>query len=98
MFNNFSPRIPYLLCDYVKKCGRSRKATDINILRRMRIACCIIRAIDTHSYRTRFMLTPFVRRQKCASVLLIYVHFLSRLHVTTVWFILNFSTLFQFPV
>jgi hypothetical protein len=35
--------------DNVGKCVRARQATDDNIIRRMRIACWITKATDTHS-------------------------------------------------
>ena len=37
------------LLDNVTKCGRARQATDHNIIRRMRIACWVSKATDTHS-------------------------------------------------
>jgi hypothetical protein len=33
----------------VKKCGRDRQATDDNVIWRMRFACLVIKATDTHS-------------------------------------------------
>jgi hypothetical protein len=32
-----------------KKCGTTRQATDDNIIRRMRFACWVTKATDTHS-------------------------------------------------
>jgi hypothetical protein len=37
------------LCDYVNKCGTARQVTDDNTIRRMRFACWIPKATDTHS-------------------------------------------------
>jgi hypothetical protein len=37
------------LWDNVEKYGTARQATDDNIIRRMRFACCITKATDTHS-------------------------------------------------
>jgi hypothetical protein len=37
------------LWDNVEKYGRARQATDNNIIWRMRFACWITKAIDTHS-------------------------------------------------
>jgi hypothetical protein len=34
---------------YVEKYFRARQATDDNIIWRMRIACCVTKATDTHS-------------------------------------------------
>jgi hypothetical protein len=47
MSNNFFPKIvPFMR--YVEKFGRAGQATDDNIIRRMRIAGWITKAIDTH--------------------------------------------------
>jgi hypothetical protein len=63
------------LWDNVEKYGRGRQATDGNITRRMRFACWITKAADTHSeYVT---LTAFARQQwlrERPSILLLYVH------------------------
>jgi hypothetical protein len=48
MFNNIFPKI-VLLWDNVEKHGRPRQATDDNIIRRIRFACWITKATDTHS-------------------------------------------------
>jgi hypothetical protein len=42
-------RKSYRLSDNVEKYGTARQATDDNILRRIRIACWITKATDTHS-------------------------------------------------
>jgi hypothetical protein len=63
-------------CSAVKKYGRVRKATDDNIIRRMRFACWITKATDT--YLEYVILIAFTRRQwlrERASML--YVHCLS---------------------
>jgi hypothetical protein len=48
MFNIFF-RKSCRLWDTVKKYGRARHVTDNNIIQRMRFACCITKATDTHS-------------------------------------------------
>jgi hypothetical protein len=48
MFNKFS-RKSCRLWDNVEKYGTARQATDDNIIRRMRFACWITKATDTHS-------------------------------------------------
>jgi hypothetical protein len=45
----FSPRKLDLLSDNVENYGTARQATDDNIMRRMRLACWITKAVDTHS-------------------------------------------------
>jgi hypothetical protein len=46
----------------VEKYGRARQATDDNMIRRMRFACWITKATDTHSeYIT---LTAFPRQKR----------------------------------
>jgi hypothetical protein len=61
----------------VEKYGRARHATDDNTMRRMRIACWITKATDTHS---ELILTA-LQWQQClrerASRLLLYAHCLS---------------------
>jgi len=44
-----------------KKYGRSSQATDDNTIRRMRFACWITKATDTHSEYV--VLIPFPRQQ-----------------------------------
>jgi hypothetical protein len=48
MFNNVFPKI-LPLWDNVEKYGTARQATDDNIIGRMRFACWITKATDTHS-------------------------------------------------
>ena len=62
MFNNFFPKKPYLLRDNVEKYGRTRQATDDNIIRSMSIACYITKATDTHSEYV--IIIVFFQRQK----------------------------------
>jgi hypothetical protein len=62
----------------VEKRGRAGQATDDNIIRRMRLACWITMATDTHPEEV--ILLAFARQQwfrECASVLRLYVHCLS---------------------
>ena len=49
MINNFFPRKSCHFCDNVDKYGAVRQVTDGNIIRRMRVACWITQATDTHS-------------------------------------------------
>jgi hypothetical protein len=62
----------------VERYGRATLATDDNIIRRMRVACWITKATDTHSaYVIRI---AFPRQQwlsERASMLTLYVHCLS---------------------
>jgi hypothetical protein len=58
----------------VEKYGRARQATDVNIIRRMRFACWITKATDTHSEYV--ILIAFPRQQwlrERASLLRSYV-------------------------
>jgi hypothetical protein len=49
IFNySFSPCKSCLLYDNVVKYGRAREATDDNIVRRMRSACCMNKTTDKH--------------------------------------------------
>jgi Mg2+/citrate symporter len=54
-------RILPLLWDSVEKYGRDRQATDSNIIQRMRIACWMTKATDTHSEYV--ILISFPRQQ-----------------------------------
>jgi hypothetical protein len=45
----------------VEKCGKAGQATDDNIIRRMRFACWITKATDTHSEYV--ILIAFPRQQ-----------------------------------
>jgi hypothetical protein len=58
-----------------KKYGRARQVTDDNIIRRMRFACRITKATDTHSEYVIFI--AFTRQQwlrERASMLRLYLH------------------------
>jgi hypothetical protein len=62
----------------VERCDKSRQATDNNIIGRMRIACQITKATDTHSEYV--ILIAFPRQQMLRerpSVSRLYVHCLS---------------------
>ena len=50
----------------MEKCDRARQATDDNIIRRMRISCCITKDTDTHFRVARAPLN-----------VTLYVHYLS---------------------
>jgi hypothetical protein len=61
-----------------KKFGRARQTTDDNIIRRMRFACWITKATDTHSeyvILTALTLQQWLRER--ASMLRLYVYCLS---------------------
>jgi len=61
----FFPRKSCRLWDNVEKCLRIRLATDDNIAWRMRFACCLTKATDTHSECViffRFSMTTVVSR------------------------------------
>jgi hypothetical protein len=49
MLYNFFSRKSFRLHDNAEKEGRDRQATDDNTIRRMRFACWITKATDTHS-------------------------------------------------
>jgi len=49
VFNNFFFRRSFLQWDNVEKCGRAKQATDVNKIRRMRFACWLPQATNTHS-------------------------------------------------
>jgi hypothetical protein len=62
MFSKFFP--PEKSCslwDNVDRHGTARQATDDNIIRRMRFACCITKATETHSEYV--ILIAFTRQQ-----------------------------------
>jgi hypothetical protein len=78
MFNNVSPLKSCSLWDNVEKYGRARQATVDNIIRWMRIACCITKARNTHSedvVRIAFPLQQWLHEH--SSMLRLYVHCLS---------------------
>jgi hypothetical protein len=75
MFSNFFKTIVRFLWDNVKKYGTARQATFDNIIRRMRFACWITKATDTHSEYV--ILIAFSRQQwlrERATMLCLYVH------------------------
>jgi hypothetical protein len=66
------------LWDNVEKCGTARQATDDNITRRMRFACWITKATDTHSEYVILIVFPrqhWLRER--ASILRSHIHYLS---------------------
>jgi hypothetical protein len=66
----------------VEKCGRTRQAIDKKIIWRMRFACCVTKATDTHLECV--ILIAFPRQQRLrerASVLRLHVHCLSCIRV-----------------
>jgi hypothetical protein len=78
IFNKFFSRKSCRLWDKVEKYGTARQTADNNIIRRMRIACWITEATDTHSDYEILIAVP---RQRClrerASILRLYLHCLS---------------------
>ena len=88
MFNNFFPTVvPFI--DNVKKCCTAGQATDDNIIRRMRFACWITKATDTHSeYAILFFFTPTWLGER-ASMLRLYVHCLFLLRNSSFCVMLN---------
>ena len=58
MFNNFSFRKSCSLCDNVEKYCGTGQVTDGNIIVRMRTACWITKATDTHSEYVIFIAFP----------------------------------------
>jgi hypothetical protein len=66
----------------VEKYGTAGQAADVNIIRRVRFACWITKATDTHSEYV--ILIAFPRQQwlrERALVLCLYVHCLPRLYL-----------------
>jgi hypothetical protein len=59
----------------VEKYGTAREATDSSIIRRMRIACWIIKATDTYSEYVGILIAFTWQRwlRECASMLRLYV-------------------------
>jgi hypothetical protein len=75
MFNNFFFRKSCRLWDNVEKYGRVGQATGDNIIRRMRFACWITKATNTHTEYV--ILIAFPRQQwlgEWVSMLRLYVH------------------------
>ena len=76
MFNNFFPRISYHLWDNVEY-DTARQATDVSIIRCMRIECWITKDTDTlRKCNTYCFSTATIATQTRLSVML-YVHCLS---------------------
>jgi hypothetical protein len=61
MFNTIFPENRAIYEIMWEKYGRARQATDDNMIRRMRFACWITKATDTHSEYV--VLTAFRRQQ-----------------------------------
>ena len=59
------------------KHGRTGQATDDNIIRRMRFACWIKKATDTHSENVILIIFPWQQYLRDRILLLLYVHCLS---------------------
>jgi hypothetical protein len=76
MFNNFFPKIvPFMR--YCEKYGRTRQATDVNIIRRMRFACWITKATNTHSEYVILIALPREQWLRERAYVTLYVHCLS---------------------
>jgi hypothetical protein len=56
MFHKLFPRKSCRLRDNVEKHGTARQVTDDNIRGRMRVACWITKATDTHTQNTKYLL------------------------------------------
>jgi hypothetical protein len=57
-----------------EKYGTARQATDENITRRMRFACWIIKATDTHSEYTTFLAFPWQQWLRERASILCYMY------------------------
>jgi hypothetical protein len=72
---NISFRKSCRLWDNLEKYGTARQDTDDNIIRRMRFACWITKATDTHSKCAIVIAFPWQQwLRKCASILRLYGH------------------------
>ena len=58
----------------MEKYGTARQATDDNITRRMRFACCITKATDTHSEYVILIACPQQQWLRERSFVTLYVH------------------------
>jgi uncharacterized membrane protein YdfJ with MMPL/SSD domain len=58
MFNNIFPKIVSFMSN-VKKYATAGQSTDYNILRHMRIVCCINKATNTQSEYVILIAFPF---------------------------------------
>jgi len=75
IWNNFPPRKSCLLWDNLKTFDPVREDTDINIKRRMRIACWINKATNTHSEYVILIAFPLQQwLYERASMLRLYIH------------------------
>jgi hypothetical protein len=82
VLSNVFPWKSCCLLRTVVKCCTAGEATDDNIIRRMRLACWITKAADTHSEYV--ILIAFSRQQwlrERASIVRLYVYSLPYLHV-----------------
>jgi len=63
------------LLDNMEKHGKTRQTTDENIIRRMRFACLIKNATDTHLEYVILIVFPWQQYlHESAILLLLYVH------------------------
>jgi uncharacterized protein (UPF0305 family) len=67
-------RKSYRLWDNVEKYGTARQATDDNIIRRMRFACWITKATDTHSEYVILIAFPWQQWLRERASVLRYTH------------------------
>jgi hypothetical protein len=75
MFNNFFPPENRAVYEITEKYDRSKTATDDNIIRRMRFACCITKATDTHSECVIVIAFPGQQwLRECASMIRLNTH------------------------
>jgi hypothetical protein len=58
----------------VEKYGTARQATDDNIIRRMRFACCINKATDTHSEYVTLIAFPWQTWLRERALILSYTY------------------------
>jgi hypothetical protein len=70
------------LCDNVEKCGTAGQAADSNITWRMRIACWINKAINTHSEYVILIAFPLEQELQCYVVSTLAVLLCLRTHRT----------------
>ena len=61
----------------MEKYGTDGQATDENVIRRMRIACRIIKATNTHSEYIVIAVSWQQQLHEHASILFVYLHCLS---------------------
>jgi hypothetical protein len=68
------PRKSCRLWDNVEKYGTARQTTDDNIIRRMRIACWVTKATDTHSQFVILIAFPRQQRLRESASMLRYTY------------------------